>query len=217
MRKCCCCGVKTGALLLGIYNLLISALVIIPLAGYWSETDVTVLNVLKEEEKVMEKVFQDALKDHEWTKYNNEDIMTHLREWYPLAVKIATVLVGVSALASLLLISGIRCKTRCLLLPWLFLCLVDIVLFVAAGGIVVVALFYLNIVSGVVAVIVYIILTVVVVYSWAVVMAAYRQLGNTDYIYSPAPVKPIYTGPNYYPSAPQHFAMEEYRDLREEK
>ena len=30
---------------------------------------------------------------------------------------------------------------------------------------------------------VYILLTVVIVYSWAVVLAAYRQLGHTGYMY----------------------------------
>jgi len=220
MRKCCCCGVKTGAVILGIYNFLVSAVLMIPLVGYLANTDIVGLDVLKRGKEEMEKVLESHLDEHEWTKDKEEEIMEVLKENFPVAVLVATIIVGVSLLVSVLLIFGVRCRTRCLMLPWLLLSLLDIVVFVAAGGVVVVALFYLKIVSGFVSLGVYILLTVVVVYSWAVVLAAYRQLGHTGYMYSPAPrgpVKPIYTAPAYYPSAPQHFPMEEYRDLREEK
>jgi len=220
MRKCCCCGVKTGAVILGVYNVLVSALILVPLVGYLVGTDIEGLDVLNRGKEEMEKVLQSHLKDHEWTKENEDDIMKALKEHFPTAVLVATVFVGVSLLVSFLLILGVRCKARCLILPWLFLSLLDIVVFVAVGGVVVVALFYLKIVSGLVSLGVYILLTVVIVYSWAVVLAAYRQLNHTGYMYSPAPHhdKPIYTAPpTYYPSAPQHFPMNEYRDLSDRK
>lgn len=220
MRKCCCCGVKTGAVILGIYNLLLSVLVLVFLIGYLVDTDIHGLDVLNKGKEEMEKVLESFLDDHSWTKQYDNQIMESLKTHFPLTCKVATVVVSLSLVVSLFLIFGVRCKTRCLMLPWLCLSMLDILAFVAAGGIVVVALFYVDLISGFVALGVYIFLTVVVVYSWAVVLAAYRQLSRTEYIYSPAPVTPIYTNNpnNYYPSPrPQQFAMEEYRDLREEK
>ena len=57
---------------------------------------------------------------------------------------------------------------------------------------------------------VYLVVAVLSLYSWAAVLATYRLISNPGYNYSPAPVKPAY-GTDYYPSAPQHFVMEEYR------
>ena len=73
------------------------------------------------------------------------------------------------------------------MVPFLILTMVDIVLAGAVGIVVVVALFYLNIIPGVVSAVVYVMVAVVSLFSWAVVLAAYKQLGKeTDYKYSPS-------------------------------
>ena len=45
------------------------------------------------------------------------------------------------------------------------------------------------------------------------VQRAYVELGNNDYMYSPAPIKPAYNDHHgrggYYPTSPQHFQMDE--------
>ena len=58
MRKCCCCSVKTGAVILGFLNFILTLLIIVPLAGYWSGTDIEGLSALRENQKVLEKVFE---------------------------------------------------------------------------------------------------------------------------------------------------------------
>ena len=58
MRRCCCCSVKTGAVILGLLNFIVPLLIIVPLAGYWSGTDIDGLDVLRDNQKVLEKVFE---------------------------------------------------------------------------------------------------------------------------------------------------------------
>jgi len=219
MRKCCCCSVKTGTVILGLLNLLLHLLIIVPLAGYWSGTDVEGLDILRDNQKVFEKVLEDSLKSHLWTADSAEEMMIHLRAWIPNLVVLATVYAGVTALFSSLLVLGVSCEVRVLMVPFLVLTMVDIILAGAVGIVVVVALFYLSLVPGVVSTVVYVMVAVVSLYSWAVVLAAYKQLGKESaYMYSPVSNKGkhnIY--PEYYPNAPQHFVLEEYRDLKSDQ
>jgi hypothetical protein len=59
---------------------------------------------------------------------------------------------GVTALFSFLMVLGVRCESRCLMVPFLVLSMVDIVLAGAAGVVVVVALFILSSVTGAVSI-----------------------------------------------------------------
>eukprot|EP00092_Neocalanus_flemingeri_P025545 GFUD01027695.1.p1 GENE.GFUD01027695.1~~GFUD01027695.1.p1 ORF type:complete len:220 (-),score=64.84 GFUD01027695.1:360-1019(-) len=218
MRNCCCCSVKAGAVILGFLNFIVPVLIIVPLAGYWSGTDIDGLDVLKDNQKVLEKVFEDSLKSHSWTQDSAGEIMFNLRAWFSTLVVLGTVYAGVTALFSFLVVLGVCCEARCLLVPFLILSMVDIVLAGAVGVVVVVALSYLNTIPGVVSAVVYVMVAVVSLYSWAVVLAAYKQLGKeTSYVYSPVThSKHAHHHPEYYPSAPQHFVLEEYRDLKTE-
>jgi len=216
MRKCCCCSVKTGAVILGLLNFFLPLLIIVPLAGYWSGTDIDGLDILRDNQKVLEKVFEDSLKSHLWTADSAEDMMIHLRAWIPNLVVLATVYAGVTALFSFFLVLGVSCEVRVLMVPFLVLTMVDIIMAGAVGIVVVVALFYLSLVPGVVSTVVYVMVAVVSLYSWAVVLAAYKQLGKESaYMYSPVTNKSKHNNyPEYYPNAPQHFVLEEYRDLK---
>jgi len=172
MRKCCCCSVKTGAVILGFLNFFLPLLVIVPLASYWSSTD---------GQKVLEKVFEDSLKSHSWTADSAEEA------WFFSLVVLTTAYAGVTSLFGLFVVLGVLFESRCLMIPFLILTMVDIILAGAVGIVVVVALFYLNTISGVVSAVVYVMVAVVSLYSWAVVLAAYKQLGKeTDYTYSPS-------------------------------
>jgi len=218
MRRCCCCSVKTGAVLLGLLNLLIPALVSIPLVGFLTKTQVPGLNFIQDNYKVLEMVVEDSLRGHEWTSQHGTDIMAHLRAAFPAIVLAAAVYSGVTALFSFLMVLGVRCETRCLMVPFLVLSMLDIMSMGAAGVVVVVALFHLATVPGAVSLVVYVMLAVVSLYSWAVVLAAYREVGSEEYTYNPVVSGKAaeYHRPEYYPSAPQHFVMEEYRDLRDQ-
>jgi len=154
----------------------------------------------------------DILREHNWTHQTYPQIMDNFRLYLPTGVLVAAALAAVSATAAFMLILGARCQLRCLLIPWLVLSMLDIVLAGGLGIILVVALFYANVIPGAVSAVVYLLLAVLSLYSWAAVLAAYKILGYDDYMYSPAPSKPV---PDYYPSAPQHFDMGEYRTMRE--
>jgi len=218
MRKCCCCSVKTGAVLLGLLNFILPVLVSIPLIGFLAKTDVPGLDFIQENYMVFRKVVSDSLKGHEWTADKYPDIMKKLDEIFPTLVLSCTVYAGVTALFSFLMVLGVRCESRCLMVPFLVLSMVDIIVAGAAGVVVVVALFTLNTIPGAVSLVVYLMVAIVSLYSWAVVLAAYKQVANDEYTYNPvSTVKPAYHQPEYYPSAPQQFVMEEYRDLRDQK
>lgn len=218
MRKCCCCGLKTGTVILGVSNFLAAVLVLVPLAGYLSETELEGLNLLKKNDKYMEIVLEDILKEHNWTMHTYDDIMEKVREYWPTAALVATILLAISALAALLLVIGVKCGVRWLLVPYLALTMVDIILAGSGGIVIVVALFWSNIVPGLVSLVVYLVVAVLSLYSWAAVLATFRLLHYEGYMYSPAPDKAgpgVYGSDSYYPSAPQHFVMEEYRDRKE--
>ena len=74
--------------------------------------------------------------------------------------------------------------------------------------------FFVNVVMGCVSLGVVLVATFLFAYFWSAVQKAYVELGaNRDYMYSPAPVKPIYNPMmaeqhKYHPSAPQHFNLE---------
>ena len=58
---------------------------------------------------------------------------------------------------------------------------------------------------GIVSAAILLIFSFLLVYYWVSVQQAYVELGNRDYMYSPAPTK-AYNGS--YPSAPQSFQMQ---------
>ena len=110
MRNCCCCKVTTGSLLLGILTLIAAALVLVPLIGFITDTDIQGLNVIKQNQKIIEKVLEDSLKTHSWTKDNKDDIMRQFREWFPTVILVNALYAGITALFSFILILGVSCK-----------------------------------------------------------------------------------------------------------
>jgi len=207
MRQCCCCNVQTGSIILGTLNLVVSILVLIPLSAYLADSDIPQLNPIKENAKYIENILEDSLREHNWTDKSYEDIMATFREYWPTAALILASIAAVSATASMMLILGVRCRIRCLMIPFLVLTMLDIISSGAGGIIVVVALFYSSLVPGIVSAVVYTVLAVLSLYFWAVVLAAYKMIGAEEYMYSPAPTKPV---PEYYPSSPQTFDMGDY-------
>ena len=87
------------------------------------------------------------------------------------------------------------------MIPFLILSMLDIILSGTVGIVVVVALFYIQLVYGGVATVVYLLAAVVSLYCWATVLSAYKYLGTSldqsGYIYSP--VTPSKEIPQYYP------------------
>ena len=164
----------------------------IPLVGYLIQTDVPGLSFIQvgiahctplhssctqENYRVLHMVVSDSLKSHVWTVDKHELIMAQLENLFPTLVLACTVYSGVTALFSFLMVLGVKCESRCLMIPFLILSMIDIIVAGAAGVVVVVALFFLNTIPGAVSLVVYVMVAVVSLYSWAVVLAAYREVG----------------------------------------
>jgi len=214
MRSCCCCKVTTGSAVLGGLTLLATLAVVAPLVGYLADiTDIPVLDVIKNNQKVMEKVLEDSLKMHDWTRDEVSSIMTSVRDWFPSIILVAAVYVGVTALFALLLVIGVCARVRCLLVPFLVLSMLEIILSGTVGIVAVVALFQLSTVHGLVSLAVYLVSAIVSLYCWATVLSAYKYLGSSNPLgYTYSPVTPAKDIPQYYPSAPQYFPMDDYAD-----
>ena len=175
-------------------NFLLPLLAAIPLVGYLIQTDVPGLSFIQvdianclllhlislctqENYRVLHMVVSDSLKSHVWTVDKRDLIMAQLDDLFPTLVLACTVYSGVTALFSFLMVLGVKCESRCLMIPFLILSMIDIIVAGAAGVVVVVALFFLNTIPGAVSLVVYVMVAVVSLYSWAVVLAAYREVG----------------------------------------
>ena len=67
--RSCGCEVTSGSLVLGVLTLLATLAVMAPLVVYLADiTDIPVLDVIKHNQKVTEKVLEDSLKLHDWTR-----------------------------------------------------------------------------------------------------------------------------------------------------
>ena len=142
-----------------------------------------------------------TLKRHAWTRDNVADIKTILEDSYEYAVIAGIAYTGATILASFCLTVAVCSKVRCLMIPFLILSKLDIILCGTVGILVVVALFYINMVHGVVATVVYVVCALLSLYCWAVVLSAYKLLGSLGdtqgYTYSP--VTQAKEMPAYYP------------------
>ena len=58
-----------------------------------------------------------------------------------------------------------------------------------------VGLFFVNAIMGVIATGIVLVASFLFIYFWLAVQTAFVEIGNRDYMYSPAPVKPIYNPP----------------------
>merc|ERR1719232_2160767 len=120
MRSCCCCKVTTGSVVLGVLTLLATLAVMAPLVGYLVDiTDIPVLDVIKHNQKVMEKVLENSLKIHDWTRDEVSSIVASVRDWFPTLILVAAVYVGVTALFAFLLVVGVCAKVPCIIVPFL--------------------------------------------------------------------------------------------------
>merc|ERR1712037_427865 len=78
-------------------------------------------------------VVSDSLKSHVWTVDKRDLIMAQLDDLFPTLVLACTVYSGVTALFSFLMVLGVKCESRCLMIPFLILSMIDIIVAGAAG------------------------------------------------------------------------------------
>lgn len=214
MRKCCCCiSVHVGAAILGAIGFLLAAAELVVLIPYLMDVDT--FNPIKHHVEEGFFVFEKVLAQHHFNEDEINQIAENIRQYlWPVLVG-ETCGAGVYALFCILLMVGSMCQVRGLMLPYLIMQMLCIIVLLLVGVGATVALFFFNVITGIVSGVVVIVLAFIFVYFWMAVQRAFLELGNRDYMYSPAPVKPIYnpTGDRshggYYPTSPQQFQMEE--------
>jgi len=164
----------------------------------------------------------DFAKQHAVDNVTLKTLHEKLDEFLPPIFLGATVEAGVYAISCLLMLIGACCKVRSLMIPYLILQMLVLIVTIALGGLVSAVYFLLapnmeenqiggGIVLGCIAAGVTLILAILLIYFWLSVQRAYVELGNNEYMYSPAPMKPSYNDgrAGYYPTSPQHFQMDE--------
>ena len=192
---------KTGAMLVGIWNFVLPFMAAIPLVGYLVHTDVPGLNVIQENYQTLMKGVSDFLKGHIWAEDKHEQILAEMEKIFPTLVLVATIFIGLFALSSFLMVLGLVCKRQCLMVFFLILSMIGII----------VALFFLNTISGTVSLVVYLILAVVFFFSWAVVLFAYKEVASASGYDPVSLIKPSFLHPDYPSASTQRFVLKEYR------
>ena len=112
---------------------------------------------------------------------------------------------------------GASCQVRGLMVPYLILQMIVFILWILTGVAVTLGLCFVNAIVAVIAGVTVLIVSGLLLYFWMAVQRAYVELGNNDYMYSPAPIKPVGVGhydgrgghADHYPTSPQHFPMDE--------
>ena len=195
MRKCCCCiSVHHGSVLLGLVEVLLAALVLLLCVPYVLEQDNNLI------EKYSETIFyqtEEFLREQNYTKEDVEMAMTTARQYFYPTIMIIGLIACVWILISLMMIFGVLCEKRALLLPYLIIQLTKIVAFVMIGLAFTVMLFCQSILMGTMMLASYAVLTFILIYLWNVVRSTYKNLGY-DFTYSTTPVKPIYNPQDGY-------------------
>ncbi len=209
MRRCCCCvSVHAGACVLGILGVVLTLLELIVLVPYLLEVDS--FNPIQENLKSMFYVFEDLLREEGYPEDQVTEISNTVEKYTWLSLLTETCFAAVFLIVCVLMVCGVVCKRRGLMIPYLAVQLLVVLLFIVVGIAVTVFLFFLNVVMACVALGVLLVASFLFLYYWKAVLNAFVELGNRDYMYSPAPIKPICNPGEhkYQPSAPQQFNME---------
>ena len=109
--RCCSYGsMKTGALLVGIWNFVLPFMAAIPLVGYLVHTGAPGLNVIQENYQTLMKGVSDFLKGHILAEDKHEQIFAEMEKIFPTLVLVATLFIGLFALSSFLMVLGLHCS-----------------------------------------------------------------------------------------------------------
>lgn len=217
MRKCCCCiPILGGATFLGLVALALCALECVVTIPFLF--DIETFNPLKENIDYFYIQVEYVLQNFT-SPVQKEEIMKEIRDYTWSTVVGEAISTGIYFLLSLLMIIGIHCDMRGLMIPYMVIQMLYIILGITIGVGITVMFFFYKIIMGIVCAAVVLIMAFFFIYYWIAVQKAYIELGNRDYMYSPAPIKPTYNpghhhngsggGSGLYPTAPQHFQMQE--------
>jgi len=213
-RTCCCCiPVLGGATIIGVLAILLSLAYMAPLVAYQADIEVEKFNPIKGNTQhfkwAIEKGCQSLNRSLglELTDEDIEKFKDIAMDYLGTALLVDLIVTGVYALICLLMVIGIHCGVRGMMIPYLMVQMLFIIITIIALLGFTIALFFMELMMGIVSAAILLIVSFLAVYYWVSVQQAYVELGNRDYMYSPAPTKP-YNGSSHYPSAPQRFEMQ---------
>ena len=217
MRKCCfCVSVHTGAVVLGLIAVVLAALELSVLIPFLLE--IQDFNPIQKHLKEFYFGLENVLEERNFTQEQRDEVILLVDSSLWPTFLFETVSAGVYLGSALLLLLGVGTKVRALMLPYMILQMVVVVSVVVSGILVTILLFFVSVIMGAICTGVTILTAFLFIYLWTVVQKSYIELGdNRDYMYSPAPLKPMYdphsgNGGDYpykphHPSAPQRFHM----------
>lgn len=211
MRKCLCCiPVGTGSIILGSLGVIICALELVVLVPYLMRADIDNFNPIQKNLDTVEYTLEKTLNEQGYDQAQAASLIGEIKSYVRPTFLAATIEAGLYGLASLLLIIGAKIQVRWLMLPYLIIQMLAIIVFILAGVGSTVGLFFMNVIGAVVAGVVVLIIAIILIYFWAAVQRAYSELGSNDYMYSPAPIKPVNNEAGRgYQGAPNYFHMDE--------
>jgi len=201
---------------LGLIALVLCALEFVCTIPYLA--DIATFNPLKENIEYVYHHVENVIDSLNITADTTAKIMAEMRDYTWHAILSEAIATGVYFLLALMMILGIHCDMRGLMIPYLIIQMLYIICAIVMGVGVTVLFFFYKIIMGIVCAAVVLILAFFFIYFWVAVQKAYIELGNRDYMYSPAPIKPTYNpghhhngpgGGGLYPTAPQHFQMQD--------
>jgi len=178
-----------GATVIGVVALVLCALEFVVTIPYLANIDPETFNPIEKNIKYMFDQIEYTVKqmtDND-TKLTN-GIMEEVREYTWTTIMSEAVSTGIYFIISLMMICGIQCDMRGLMIPYLIIQMLYIILAIIIGVAVTVLFFYYYLIMGIVAAAVVLILSFLFIYFWVQVQKAYIELGTRDYMYSPAPI-----------------------------
>lgn len=213
MRKCCCCvSVHLGTVILGCLGILVAAIEMVILIPYIFGTED--FNPIAHQTNKTWFIFEDFLEKQNFSKDEIEQFVKTGQNYAWSFLVAETSFALVYLLGCALLVIGVYCRQRCLMIPYLINQIIIIICFGLFSVIATTLLFIVHtpITMAFISLGVSIVAMFFFVYFWCAVRTAFVELGNQDYMYSPAPMKPFNSskdpGHKYHPSAPQKFLME---------
>merc|ERR1711994_924824 len=113
------------------------------------------------------------------TTISIDGIMKEVRDYTWTTIMSEAVSTGVYFVISLMMICGIQCDMRGLMIPYLVIQMLYIILAIVIGVAVTVCFFYFNLIMGIVAAAVVLILSFLFIYFWVAVQKVRYRIGNS--------------------------------------
>jgi len=181
MRRCLsCCSLPLSTILIGLVWLITASLLLVPLISILSGVHFEGF-MFKQNLELFEQEIQSSLPRYNWTEGDPvHDVLLNLPNYTPYTIMGGTVYCGLVVLESALLIAGVRSKTGLLIIPFLFHTFVDLLLFVALGGLISAGLFHLGLVPGIMATVAFVVSGTIFFNLWRIVLSFYNDMSQPD-------------------------------------